>query len=235
MSAPVRGVIFDKDGTLFDFRTTWEAWAAAFLRRAARGDEDRAARAGRALRFDLAAARFAPDSVAIAGTMQEIADALAPEFPELDHAALLDLLNTEAARAPQAEAVPLVPFLNGLRGRGLRLGVATNDSERPAQAHLESAGVSALFDFVAGFDSGHGGKPAPGQLLAFCAEQGLDPSEVVMVGDSLHDLLAGKAAGMRSVAVLTGMASAETLAPHAVAVLPDIGALPAWLDALATH
>ena len=33
--APVRGIVFDKDGTLFDFATTWEAWAAAFLMRAA--------------------------------------------------------------------------------------------------------------------------------------------------------------------------------------------------------
>ncbi|WP_420013405.1 hypothetical protein [Tateyamaria sp.] len=35
---PVRGIIFDKDGTLFDFGTTWEAWAAAFLLRATDGD-----------------------------------------------------------------------------------------------------------------------------------------------------------------------------------------------------
>ena len=62
---------------------------------------------------------------------------------------------------------------------------------------------------------------------------GLDPSRVLMVGDSLHDLEAGRAAGMRSIAVLTGIARAETLAPHADAVLPDIGALPGWIDAQA--
>ena len=33
MSA-VKGIIFDKDGTLFDFAATWEAWAQAFLLRA---------------------------------------------------------------------------------------------------------------------------------------------------------------------------------------------------------
>ena len=122
--------------------------------------------------------------------------------------------------------------LDALRARGLRLGVATNDAEIPARAHLDAAGVTDRFDFIAGSDSGHGGKPAPGQLLAFCATVGLPPSDVIMVGDSLHDLHAGRAAGMRSIAVLTGMATEADLAPHATTVLPDIGALPGWLDTL---
>ena len=53
-----------------------------------------------------------------------------------------------------------------------------------------------------------------------------------MVGDSLHDLHAGRAAGMRTVAVLTGIATAPDLTPHADAVLPDISALPGWIAAL---
>ena len=235
MTVPVRGLIFDKDGTLFDFRTTWEAWAAAFLRRAADGDEAHAARAGRAIGFDLVQAEFDSDSIAIAGTAQEVVEALLPAFPASSPETLMALINAEAARAPQAEAVPLAPLLDDLRARGLKLGVATNDSEAPTRSHLDGAGVTARFDFVAGFDSGHGGKPAPGQLLAFCAAVSLDPAEVVMVGDSLHDLLAGRAAGMRCVAVLTGMATAQDLSPHAMAVLDDIGGLPAWLDDQATH
>jgi phosphoglycolate phosphatase len=229
----VRGIVFDKDGTLFDFRTTWEAWAAAFLVRAAGGDRVRAARIGADIGFDLLAQQFAPDSVVIAGTPGDIADALAVHFPGQTHQSLLNLLNEEAAAAPQAEAVPLIPYLEGLRGRGLRLGVATNDAEAPALAHLEAAGIVAHFDFIAGFDSGHGGKPAPGQLLGFCAATGLAPQEVVMVGDSLHDLRAGRAAGMRTLAVLTGLASAADLAPLADAVIADIGHIPAWLDQIA--
>ncbi|MEL6450744.1 MAG: HAD family hydrolase [Pseudomonadota bacterium] len=227
---PVRGIIFDKDGTLFDFRTTWEAWAAAFLLRVCAGDAVRAAEVGAAMGFDLDARTFDPDSVAIAGTPDDVATALAPFFPDMSYDALTEMLNAEAETTPQAEAVPLAPFLAELRGRGLALGVATNDAEAPARAHLAAAGVTEAFDFIAGYDSGHGGKPAPGQLFAFCAACDLDPGEVVMVGDSLHDLSAGRAAGMGTLAVLTGMAQAGTLAPMADAVLPDIGHIPAWLD-----
>lgn len=227
---PVKGIIFDKDGTLFDFATTWEAWAASFLLRVAQGDRARAALIGVAIGFDLERRSFRRDSLVIAGTPGEVVAALSPHLPEVSSAQLLDMLNDEASGAPQAEAVPLAPFLSALRARGLMLGVATNDAEAPARAHLEAAGVTQLFDFIAGFDSGHGGKPAPGQLLAFCAKVDLPADAVVMVGDSLHDLRAGRAAGMRCVAVLTGMATAQDLAPYADIVLPDIGHLPAWLD-----
>ena len=144
---------------------------------------------------------------------------------------LLNLLNEEAEKAPQREAVPLIPLLTLLRGRGLKLGVATNDAETPARAHLAQSGVTQMFDFIAGFDSGHGGKPAPGQLLAFAQQTGLHANTVGMVGDSTHDLRAGRAAGMTCIAVLTGLATQDELAPYADVVLPDIGYLPAWLDA----
>jgi phosphoglycolate phosphatase len=65
--------------------------------------------------------------------------------------------------------------------------------------------------------------------LGFADALGLDPARVVMVGDSLHDLHAGAAAGMATVAVLTGLAIEAELSPHADVVLPDIGHLPGWL------
>ena len=219
-------VLFDKDGTLFDFGATWEAWAEAFLLRACGDDRARAARVGAKIGFDLDSRRFAPGSIVIAGTPDEVARAAGPLFPEYDHDTLVAILNEEAANAPQAEAVPLAPLLDGLRARGLRLGVATNDAEAPALAHLAAAGIVERFDFIAGYDSGHGAKPGPGQMLAFCDRLGLNPARCVMVGDSLHDLHAGRAAGMATVAVLTGLAGAETLAPHADVVLPDIGHIP---------
>lgn len=233
-NTPVRGLCFDKDGTLFDFAATWEEWAAAFLLRACGGDRPRAARVGRGIGFDLEQRKFAKDSIVIAGTAGEIGKILVPYFPEMSEAALQNMLDEEASTAPQYPAVPLIPLLSKLRAAGLVLGVATNDSEAPARAHLEGAGITEMFDFIAGYDSGHGGKPAAGQLLAFADAVDLPPEQIAMVGDSTHDLRAGRAAGMRTVAVLTGTAEAEELAPFADVVLRDIGEIPAWLETLHT-
>ena len=229
---PIRGLCFDKDGTLFDFAATWEEWAAAFLLRACDGDRTRAARVGRGIGFDLEQRKFAKDSIVIAGTAGEIGKLLSTYFPEMSEKALQDMLDEEASRAPQFPAVPLVPLLSQLRAAGLALGVATNDSEAPARAHLDGAGITEMFDFIAGYDSGYGGKPAAGQLLAFAQAVDLQPEMIAMVGDSTHDLRAGRTAGMRTVAVLTGAAEAEELAPFADVVLRDIGEIPAWLETL---
>ena len=50
-----------------------------------------------------------------------------------------------------------------------------------------------------------------------------------MVGDSTHDLDAGKAAGMVTIGVLTGPAPREELAPFADVVLDSIAEIPSWL------
>lgn len=233
----IDGVIFDKDGTLFDFRRSWGGWTARLVReiaaeRAGAPDEAQAARLAAAIGYDLGAGVFSPDSPVIAATADDIAAALVPLLPGVTQIRLAARMNALAEVAPMAEAVPLLPVLTALRGRGLRLGLATNDAEAPARAHLAAHGVAHLFEMIAGFDSGHGAKPAPGMLLAFAAHCGLNPARVAMVGDSRHDLVAGRSAGMRTVAVLTGIAGADELAPLADAVLPDISALGAWIDSL---
>ena len=225
----IRGILFDKDGTLFDFRATWGAWSRRLLLQlgAESGIDPEAL--GRAVGYDLTTGSFAPDSAVIAHPAPEIAALLLPHLPGMDEAALVDRMNALSAEADLVAAVPLVPLFARFRAMGLRIGLVTNDGEAPARAHLGSAGVESFFDFVAGFDSGHGAKPEPGPLLAFARAAGLRPAEVVMVGDSRHDLIAGRAAGMPVVAVLTGVAGADELAPVADAVLPDIGHLPDWI------
>lgn len=226
---PVAGIIFDKDGTLFDFTASWGAATAALLDDLAQGDAALAARLAAAVGYDPAARRFAQDSPVIAHTNAEVAAVLLPHLPGARVETVLARMAVLGATAPMVPAVPLAPLLGRLKGAGLRLGLATNDAETVARRHLDAAGVASAFDFVAGFDSGWGGKPAPGMLLAFAAAFGLAPASVAMVGDSRHDLQAARAAGMRPLAVLTGPARAEDLAPEAEAVLPDIGHLPGWL------
>lgn len=228
----IRGVVFDKDGTLFDFHATWARWCDALIAELAAGSGGKATDLAQAIGYDLTTGRFGIDSPVIAGTPPEIAEKLLPHLQDINLTALVTQMNLLAAKARMVEAVPLAPLLGILRSRGLRLGLATNDGEAPARAHLASVGIAEQFDFIAGSDSGHGGKPSPGMLLAFAAGQGLSPSEVLMVGDSAHDLIAGRAAGMMTAGVLTGPATEPDLASLADVVLPDIGHLPAWLDSL---
>lgn len=229
---PIEAVLFDKDGTLFEFGATWNVFALRLIETLADGDAFRRHALARALEFDLAQGRFLPGSPVIAGTVRETAELVAQVCPERDIDDLDALIVTASMEVPLQEAVPLVPYLAELVARGLTIGVMTNDSEAVARAHLRAAGIEGMFDFVAGADSGHGAKPSPRPLLAFSEATGHSPKRTVMVGDSLHDLAAGRAAGMWTAGVLTGMAGPEVLAPMADVVLPDIGHLPGWLDAV---
>ncbi|KUP92050.1 HAD family hydrolase [Tritonibacter horizontis] len=222
-------LLFDKDGTLFDFASTWNGWSKSMLTQLAAGDAGRLAAMADALRFDLQEGAFYPDSIAIAGTNEEIALCLAPYVTAMSVEEIAQYLTRSAAEADLAQAVPLAPFLDGLRALGLKLGVMTNDGEHSARRHLTRTGVIDRFDMVIGADSGFGAKPAPDPLLAFCEAVSVAPAATAMVGDSLHDLIAGRAAGMQTIGVLTGMAGEVDLAPMADVVLPNIGHIPAWL------
>ncbi len=226
----IRGLIFDKDGTLFDFHRTWAAWGAGLILRLAGNDPEVARRLAVDLGFDLDAVAFLPDSPLIAGTLEVLVEAVLRLLPGWDETALRRLVLEETEAIRPVEITPLAPLLARLRAAGLRLGVATNDAESPARAHLARAGVLEAFDFVAGYDSGFGAKPGPGMLDAFCAAMDLAPGACAMLGDSLHDLKAARAAGMAAVAVLSGPSGEDELRGHADVVLADIAALPDWLD-----
>jgi phosphoglycolate phosphatase len=226
----IAGIIFDKDGTLFDFNATWGAWTRAMLIGEAGDDPILCERLAGALGYDMENARFFPGSIVIASTVDDVADAIIGVLPgDVDKAALIGRMNAGSARVDQVEAVPLRDYTAGLREMGLTLGVATNDAEAPALRHLDRAGIREHFAFVAGYDSGYGAKPGPGQLIAFCRATGIAPDACVMVGDSTHDLHAGRAAGMLTVGVLTGPAPRAELEGQADVVLASIADIPAWL------
>ena len=222
----LQGFLFDKDGTLFDYGIAWNAWAVDVLRQL--GGDDRAVmgRLADAIAFDLDQQRFLPTSPVIAGTNQEATELLAAQLPHLPYDHIDDILTQAAFRAPQSEVVPLVGLMATLRAAGIKTGVVTNDTEQGAHVHLSQVGAVDSFDFIAGFDSGFGAKPAPGPLLAFAKHVGLDPTRVAMVGDSLHDLIAGRRAGMYCIGVLTGMATPDDLSGHADLILDHIGEIP---------
>lgn len=226
----IRGVIFDKDGTLFDFQSTWGIWTAQVLARIAGSDEALLQQLAEALGYDTQTRRVQPGSVIVAATPMDIAAVVKDCIPALSQTQICDWLNEEAKTAPQVLVTDLHRLTAELRRINLGLCVMTNDAEAPARTHLASVQASGLFDFVIGSDSGFGAKPQAAPLLALADKMEIPAAACVMVGDSTHDLRAGRAAGMRAVAVLTGLAEADELAPLADAVLPDVSHLPAWIS-----
>ena len=224
----IRALLFDKDGTLFDFHRSWGPWLAGFLGETASGTVHMQQLA-EALGYDLTARRFLPGSVFVHDTLEEILDAVLPHLPDWHRDDLEAFAIRETAKVPQIPTVALAPLLGRFKAQNLLLGVATNDNEAPARAQLGAAGIADMFDFIAGYDSGYGGKPATGMQRAFCEAHGLAPAEVAMVGDSLHDMTSGRDAGMKTIGVLTGATDHDTLASVADVVLPDIGEIERWL------
>ena len=129
MNEPIYGVLFDKDGCLFDFEATWCAWAASMLVDLTGGDLVRAAELGALIGYSFDEQAFDRHSVVIAGTPEDIVEILHQGVPELTKPELTQRLNDAATTAPQIEAVPLGPLLAELRMMNLKLGVATNDAE----------------------------------------------------------------------------------------------------------
>jgi phosphoglycolate phosphatase len=235
LSKTIAGVLFDKDGTLVDFDLTWGRAGHAVMLDLGRGDATVVARLAAAMHYDVAALRFAPSSPLIAGAPDTYVHLWAEALGRSGDPTMLDDLNRAFTQATLRSLAPIGDpdaVLVALKARGLKLGLATNDGEASARRQLAALGLDAHMDFVAGYDTGHGGKPDPGMVLAFARAVGVPPSRIAMVGDSHLDLVAARAAGAVAVAVLSGPARRDELEHLADHVLDGIEGLPALVDRL---
>lgn len=227
--ARIRGILFDKDGTLIDHEATWVPITIAIARHAAGGDEALANRLLEHGGFDTGTRKFRAGTPLAAGTPPEIAvlwsellGARTPPRLEQDIHSMFD------EGSGKSELLPGVrDALHRLRGEASFLGIATSDSMAGIRSSLGHHDVLDLFDFLVGYDSGHGIKPGPGMVQAFCRAMRLDPSEVAIVGDNTHDLRMGIAAGVGlKIGVLTGTSSLADLAGEADLVIESVAVLP---------
>lgn len=235
-SVTIRGILFDKDGTLLDYRKTWvpiNREAALF---AAGGDTTLADELLRHGGHDPATDRVASGSVLAVGSHDEIAAAFAAKLGARTPASLakkIELIFREGGAKHSVLIEGVREVITDLRRRGYRLGVATNDSVGGLHASLGSHELLDRFDFLAGCDSGFGIKPEPGMVLAFCQSTRLLPSAVAIVGDAVHDLEMGRRAGVGlKVGVLNGTAAREDLAPHADALIGTVAEIATCLAGL---
>ena len=229
MGAEIHAVLFDKDGTLFDFDATWGTWCQRVLQRLAPDDLDVQAALGAACGYDAARNGFMAGSTIVNGAAIDTLTAWQTVLPNLQADAVRQIAMFEMDGLPVAPVCALSPLLDQLSKDGYVLGVATNDFEAPAKTQLAQAQITDHFAFVCGSDSGFGSKPEAGMIHGFCDAVGISPENVAMIGDSTHDLHAARAAGSHGVGVLTGPAKSADLIDSADAVFASIELLPSYL------
>ena len=195
----LEAVLFDKDGTLVDFHGTWDKAVGQALRATAT-DENSLRRAAELIDFDLDGDSIRPTSPLIAES-NDVIGALLESVLDID---LLFSIAVEATLQTVTAAVGLPDVLYGLGGLGLRLCVVTNDYEAFAAQQLHALGWADLFAHVVGADSGFGAKPEPSLIHGALALLDVDATQAVIVGDTAHDLRAGRAAGIHTVLVTNG-------------------------------
>ncbi len=232
----IAGVLFDKDGTLISFDGTWGPATLAVMTALARGDAGLLRAQAEMLHFSLEQGRFLPTSPLIAGSSQSYGALWGQALGRTDLAALKLEIDRLSAVEGLKSLTPIgkpIETMQELRAMGLRLGVATNDTEASARRQIHALGLSATLEFVVGHDSGHGSKPDPGMIHAFARHLNIEQARIAMVGDTLHDLHSARAAGALAIAVLSGPAGRAVLTPDADHVVEDIGELPALFARLA--
>ena len=232
----IKGILFDKDGTLLDFFETWiPAYrAAAEVAAQLAGDRDLVDQMLRATGFDPANGGLDPLSLLAGGTTAQICNAWADEAGIIDREdfslAVHEAMDVHASTYPVPVADGLDQMFERLAGMGYSLGIATMDSEFVARVTADRLGLSKWLAFLAGYDSGHGAKPEPGMVLGFCAATGLDPAEILVVGDTDRDAGMARSAGAGiMVGVLTGATSREQLARITDHVLDSVFDIEAYL------
>jgi len=220
-----RAIIFDKDGTLVDPTGAQSRLTRLMALRAA-------AQASKG-RLSGAACTVAHGGWSVEGAAAESAD---PTGKPADGAQAETASSVADEGAPESdewssgpELLPGVgPTLAIFRKLGLRLAVATGDQRWRAQADMEALGVSKDFAAIVSLDDVAHGKPAPDMVYVACERLGCSPAEVIVVGDSVADLMMGRAAGVAACIGVAGtFGASERLRALADAVLPTVAELPA--------
>ena len=103
--------------------------------------------------------------------------------------------------------------LTALHDRGHGLAVVTSKAEPLAQRGLAHVGLDGFFDVIVGLESCTRHKPDPEPVHVALDRLGAQAKDAAFIGDSPHDIAAGRAAGVTTIAALWGPFSRAQLAP----------------------
>ncbi len=186
---PVSLIIFDLDGTLVD--TSLDITAA----------------------LNYAIAPYALSEVSVAETIPLVGEGssaliekmLKTKAPDIDFATVRSRFGAYYTDHIADHAVPYPGVPEALAElSAIRKAVVSNKMEALSVGVLDALGLLRHFDYVSGADTSAERKPSPVPVLDVLSRFAVQPADALFVGDSVYDMAAARAAGVRSVAVLYG-------------------------------
>lgn len=187
----IQAVLFDLDGTLID--SAPDLGAAADKMRTDRGLPS------------LPLTHYRHMAGAGARGMLSLAFDMTPEHPAYDAYKEEFFVNYESCMTERTHAFEGVQdMIDALVQRGMPWGVVTNKSQRFSHPLTQSMPLFKSAGTVISGDTTPHAKPHPEPLLEAARRMAVDPMRCVYVGDDERDIVAGHAAGMRTVAATYG-------------------------------
>lgn len=228
----IKGIIFDKDGTLMDFAAFWipvAENAVQYILDIVGADNSLSGEM-----LNSIGAYEGIRGILCSGTYEQIADGFYDVLSEHNIEIDKQELNTITHQAfhnsiEYGEIIPICDNIeevfSELKESGRIIALVTTDDEYITQKCLKMLGIYNFFDSIYSDDGIHPSKPNPYYILKLCEEKGLSADELVMVGDTMTDMQFADNGGIMSIGVAKNEKDREVILKSADYVIDDISKL----------
>ncbi len=188
MLEEIKGVIFDMDGTLIDSMWVWEEVDVDYVKRYQLVEPEGFYEAIEGMSFTDVAKYYKKTFPQIRDSVEQIK----ADWMEMGYRLYRDEVELKSG---------VKEFLEELKKRGIKIGIATSNDRDMTEMVLEARGILQEFDAICTSDEVKIGKPAPDVYLKAAEDLGVDPKDCLIFEDVPAGLMAGKSAGMKTCAV----------------------------------
>ncbi|WP_249872377.1 HAD family hydrolase [Oceanobacillus saliphilus] len=227
----IKGVLFDKDGTLVEFNSLWvnstytmiHSIVSKYMKKDIEETSQKIATA-----VGLTGNQVKEDSILAGKTSEDLAHVIA-NMLGADKNAIHEQVNqfyyqSVVENSDEIQAICDLPSLfKKLKKNGLKVGIVTADNADVTEYTIQKLGIERYVDFMGTADL-YDKKPGAEAMEVFCKKFNLQSDEIIHIGDTSVDMEFSKH-GLFGIGVLSGVSSEETLKQYTPYVIDSVAEL----------
>lgn len=229
----IKGILFDKDGTLIDY-SMWKNAGINLIKVVMNENGITDEKIYKQLLKSIGIYENGVDPFGALAyksheeVAKELHFVLSKQNVEINYDLFIDHVTEFLRKEVLRDDVELKPITNlnllldSLKQRGMKIGLVTSDSLQSATHFINKFNLNDSFDFIGAKDGVFKLKPHFDMCEKFLNDYGLKPCEVAVVGDSYSDMLFAKNSGALAIGVLSGVSSKINLKDMADIIIPSV-------------